>query len=174
MKLYNCLFLSSFLLLHFSWVQIFSSASCFQKSSVYVSAVQSLYILGRIWLMAVRRRRRVAIATTTIIIMSRIRRLYKTGFGLTTGFIGSQVSYTQSNILQLQLTLTTESQLLLSLSRAQDLLQTQLALTGHQLTLLDSRLNWLLQLWLYSLGTDRREDTFLERIPKKHPLAVTK
>jgi hypothetical protein len=36
--------------------------------------------------------------------------------------------------LQLQLTLTTESQLLLSFFRAQDLLQTQLALTGNQLT----------------------------------------
>jgi hypothetical protein len=65
-------------------------------------------------------------------------RLYKTGIGLTTGFIGSQHSYTQPSLLQLQLTLTTESQLLLSLFRAQDLLQTQLALTGQQLTLLYS------------------------------------
>jgi hypothetical protein len=77
-------------------------------------------------------------------------RLYKTGIGLTTGFIGSH-SYTQLQcidsysftvhcstcrvFLQLQLTLTTESQFLLSFSRAQDLLQTQLALTGHQPTL---------------------------------------
>jgi hypothetical protein len=66
-------------------------------------------------------------------------RLYKTGIGLTTGFIGSQYSYTlKPSLLQLQLTLTTESQLRLSLFRTQDLLQTQLALTGHQLTLLDS------------------------------------
>jgi hypothetical protein len=50
------------------------------------------------------------------------------------------VTHLQPSLLQLQLTLTTESQLLPSLSRAQDLLQTQLALTGHQLTLLDSRL----------------------------------
>jgi hypothetical protein len=62
-------------------------------------------------------------------------RLYKTGFGLTTAFIGSQVSYTLTTET---LTITIESQLLLSLFRAQDLLQTQLALTGHQLTLLDS------------------------------------
>jgi hypothetical protein len=65
-------------------------------------------------------------------------RLYNTGIGLTTGFIGLQVSYTQPSLLQLQLTLTNESQLLLSLFRAQDLLQTQLALTGHQLTILYS------------------------------------
>jgi hypothetical protein len=48
------------------------------------------------------------------------------------------INYTQPNPLQLQLTLTTESQLLLSFSRAQDLLQTQLALTCHQPTLLNS------------------------------------
>jgi hypothetical protein len=51
------------------------------------------------------------------------------------------VTHSQPSLLQLQLILTTESQLLLSLSRAQDLLQTQLALIGNQLTLLDSRLN---------------------------------
>jgi hypothetical protein len=80
-------------------------------------------------------------------------------FGLTTGFIGSQVSYTlTTESLTIKLTLTTESQLLLSLFRAQDLLQTQLALTGHQLTSGLLRLalcnsldrtapgNWLLQL----------------------------
>jgi hypothetical protein len=71
-------------------------------------------------------------------ILSGVRRLYKRGIGLTTGFIELQVSYTQQSLLQLQLTLTTESQLLLSLFRAQDLLQTQLALTGHQRTLLYS------------------------------------
>jgi hypothetical protein len=61
------------------------------------------------------------------------------GIGLTAGFIGSQsITHLQQSLLQLQLTLTTESQLMLSLFRAQDLLQTQLALTGHQLTLLDS------------------------------------
>jgi hypothetical protein len=66
-------------------------------------------------------------------------RLYKTGIGLTTGFIRSHtVTHLQPSLLQLQLTLTTESQLLLSLFRAQDLLQTQMALTGHQLTLLYS------------------------------------
>jgi hypothetical protein len=48
------------------------------------------------------------------------------------------VTHLQPSILQLQLTLTTESQLLLSLFRVQDILQTQLALSGHQLTLLDS------------------------------------
>jgi hypothetical protein len=58
------------------------------------------------------------------------------GIGLSTKFIGSQsITHLQPSLLQLQLTLTTESQLLLSFSRAQDLLQTQLALTGHQLTL---------------------------------------
>jgi hypothetical protein len=75
-------------------------------------------------------------------------RLYKMGIGLTTGFIGSHTVtvYTLLQLLtvhyntcrfflQLQLTLTTESQLLLSFFRAQDLLQTQLALTGHQLPL---------------------------------------
>jgi hypothetical protein len=75
--------------------------------------------------------------------LTHVWRLYKTGFGLTTGFIGlHSVTHNQSQLclLQLQLTLTTESQLLLSLSRAQDLLQTQLAHTGHQLNLLNSRL----------------------------------
>jgi hypothetical protein len=61
--------------------------------------------------------------------------LYNAGIGLKIGFIGSQYSYTLKTE---SLTITTESQLLLSLFRAQDLLQTQLALTGHQLTLLDS------------------------------------
>jgi hypothetical protein len=51
------------------------------------------------------------------------------------------VTHLQPSLLQSQLTLTTELQILLSLSRAQDLLQTQLALTGHQLTFLDSTLN---------------------------------
>jgi hypothetical protein len=42
--------------------------------------------------------------------LSRVRRLYKTGFGLTTGFIGSHtVTLLQPSFLQLQLTLTTES-----------------------------------------------------------------
>jgi hypothetical protein len=43
-------------------------------------------------------------------------RLYKTGFELPTGFIGlHSVTHLQPSLLQLQLTLTTESQLLLSL-----------------------------------------------------------
>jgi hypothetical protein len=54
--------------------------------------------------------------------------------------------------LQLQLTLTTESQLLLSFFRAQDLLQTQLALTGNQLTLQPSSHLRLLT-WDYWLET---------------------
>jgi hypothetical protein len=57
--------------------------------------------------------------------LSRVRRLYERGFGLSTGFIGSQVGYTlttesltiitdsQLSLLQLQLTLTTESLLFL-------------------------------------------------------------
>jgi hypothetical protein len=70
-------------------------------------------------------------------IVARMWRLYKTGIGFTTVFIGLQVSYTLTiEPFTIQLTLTTESQLLLSFSRAQVLLQTQMALTGHQLTLL--------------------------------------
>jgi hypothetical protein len=65
-------------------------------------------------------------------------RLYKTGIGLTTGFIGLHTHNYSYTLITEPLTITTESQLLLSLFRAQDLLQTQLALTGHQLTLLDS------------------------------------
>jgi hypothetical protein len=46
------------------------------------------------------------------LILSRVWRLYETGFGLSTGFIGSQVSYTQPSLLQLQLTLTTPAEFL--------------------------------------------------------------
>jgi hypothetical protein len=71
-------------------------------------------------------------------------------------------TYNQSqlSLLQLQLTLTTELQLLLSLPRA---------------SFRPKSLRWLFSEdchltselpWLYSLGTDRIEDTFSERIPK--------
>jgi hypothetical protein len=43
-----------------------------------------------------------------MIILSRVRRLYETGIGLTTGFIGSQYSYTQP-ITTESLTITTDS-----------------------------------------------------------------
>jgi hypothetical protein len=64
------------------------------------------------------------------------------------------VTHLQPSLLQLQLTLTTESQLLPSLFRAQDLLQTQLALTGHQLTVLPSSALRRLQLQLFFSSED--------------------
>jgi hypothetical protein len=75
---------------------------------------------------------------------------YKTGYWIDYWIYWITHSYTQLQcihftlavhystcrvFLHLLLTLTTESQLLLSFFRAQDLLQTQLALIGHQLTL---------------------------------------
>jgi hypothetical protein len=51
---------------------------------------------------------------------------YETGFGLTIGFIGLHSVAHLQPITTESLTITTESQLLLSLRRAQDLLQTQL------------------------------------------------
>jgi hypothetical protein len=74
-------------------------------------------------------------------------RLYKTGIGLKTGFIGSHtVTHSYSvYTLHSQFTIVLAESSYnyiwlsqLSLFRAQDLLQTQLALTVHQLTLLDS------------------------------------
>jgi hypothetical protein len=64
------------------------------------------------------------------------------GIRLTTGFIGSKVSYTLYNRVSYNYNWLSvaESQLLLSLFRAHDLLQSQLALTGHHLSLLDSSL----------------------------------
>jgi hypothetical protein len=41
-------------------------------------------------------------------VLSRVRRLYETGFGLSTGFIGSQYGTLNHNVYTLQLT-TTES-----------------------------------------------------------------
>jgi hypothetical protein len=69
-------------------------------------------------------------------IVARTATIYMTGYWIDNWIYWITINYTQPSPLQLQLTLTTESQLLLSLFRAQDLLQTQLALTGHQLTLL--------------------------------------
>jgi hypothetical protein len=78
-------------------------------------------------------------------IVARMWRLYETGIGLTTGFIGSHTvthNYSVDTLTASQFTIVLAespynynwlSQL--SLFRAEDLLQTQLALTGHQLTL---------------------------------------
>jgi hypothetical protein len=77
-------------------------------------------------------------------ILSRVRRLYKTGYWIDNWiyWITSQLhSYNRVSHNYNWL-----SQLLLSLFRAQDLLQTQLALTGHQLTLLYSEDSLSLQL----------------------------
>jgi hypothetical protein len=80
-------------------------------------------------------------------IVARMWRLYKTGIGLPTGFMGSHTVTHNYSVYTLHSQFTrvlAESSYnynwlsQLSLFRAQDLLQTQLALTGHQLTLLDS------------------------------------
>jgi hypothetical protein len=79
--------------------------------------------------------------------VARTQRLYKTGIGLTTRFIGSHTVthnysvytlHSQFTIVLAECSYNYNWLLQLSLFRAQDLLQTQQALTGHQLTLLDS------------------------------------
>jgi hypothetical protein len=91
------------------------------------------------------------------------------GIGLTTGFIALQVSYT---VTTESLTITTDSHNWVTgpAESVQDP-GPPADPAGYQLTLLDSRLNWLLLPWLYRLGSDLIENAALTLLSA---LAVTK
>jgi hypothetical protein len=109
------------------------------------------------------------------LILSRVLRLYKMGFGLTAGFIGLWHTYPQLQCTPLQHYSSSDNSYRVS--------QPSLYSPGPRTSCRPNSLCWLFSEdccltselpWLYSLRSDRREDTFSKQIPKKHPLVVTK